>query len=157
MHSLHQGPISEDIPESKPYEDDNDIEELTAAQTEHTNSSFQLRGILWLTVDTSFDCFPLVSFTDSEVVSNHAKVCKIFEDVKLKFASKYLEVFSETVMNNWKSWLKVEQQRWSPTFLHSTHAVLSIPSSYHFRRETENDITPMVIDSAPPDIEDGIT
>ena len=149
-------PNSEDIPENKPYEDDNEMEDLIAAESEHASSSFQLCGILWLTSNTSFDCFPLVSFNDSEIASNLTKVCKIFEDVQLKFASKYLEIFSETVMNNWKSWLKVEQQRWSPTCKRNTHAQLLIPSSYHDRLESDNVCIPNVIDSAPPDIDDGI-
>jgi hypothetical protein len=156
IHMFNDAPSSQDIPENHAFGNNRAMEDLDNAQTQVMTCSNHLYGILWLTRDTNFDNFPLVSFTEQQLSTNHATVCKIFDDISIKFASKYVEIFSNNVMHNWKSWLEIEQNRWNPLLKRTTHTALQIPSPFPSRCPSMDEQVAAVVDSAPVDIEDGI-
>ena len=155
---FHETPPTDDIPENTRYRTDDVNEDLKLAETEIAIQSQNLCGILWLTQTTSFDSFPLVSFTDEQMKTNAMKVQKICNDISLKFASKYHEIFSETVMGHWASWLQNEKARWDPNLKRNTHAQLQIPDAFLSRANLVDaaDSDDIVVDSAPLEFEDSI-
>jgi hypothetical protein len=157
--SIHKGSSCDDIPENDVYDNDREMENLEKAQTQLQvlkSSTQQLCGIKWLTSDTNFDSFPLVSFSEEQISCNYATVSKIFDDINMKFASKYVGIFSDDVMTNWKAWLQNEQQRWNPWSKRTTHATLHIPCPFSSRCPSIDEELPDLVYSAPADIEDGI-
>ena len=144
-----------DIPENHGYHTDDESSDLLEAEAQFPTDSFQLRGITWLTTPTSFDSFPLVAFTDQQIAANAAKVQKIYDDILLKFTPKYREIFSETVLDNWASWLEVETHRWSLGSKRNMHAQLLIPAPYSVRCVAVDDLAEtLVVDSAKPDVDE---
>ena len=147
-----------DVDENEGYETEGDKLDLRAAGTEHSGYSCKLQGILWLSANTSFESFPLVRFSEEQLATNRAKVQKIYDDIMTKFASKYHEIFSETVLSNWTTWLETETWRWSPESKRCTHAELVIPLPYSVRVVVldETNVANLVVDSAKPDMDDGV-
>jgi hypothetical protein len=97
---------AEDIPENDGYQTDTDVlHDLQQAELKVSAPSLTLRGILWLTVPTELSNFPLVSFTEAQISLNLTKVQKIFQDINRKFASKYQQLFNDTVIANWQNCL----------------------------------------------------
>jgi hypothetical protein len=84
-----------DIPENNGYHTDDESSNLLEAEAQFPTDSFQFQGILWLTAPTSFDSFPLITFTEQQLAPNAAKVQKIHDYILLKFSPKYREIFSE--------------------------------------------------------------
>jgi hypothetical protein len=146
-----------DINENDEYHTDDERADLEQAAEHMNGSTFQLRGILWLQQETSFDRFPLVQFTPQQLAANYNSACKIYQDVCDKFASKYQEIFGPSVMQHWDMWLEAQKQCWDPTSKRFTYKNMAIPAPFSMRVVSVDDCDAiMVADSAPAEFADTV-
>lgn len=148
-----------DIHENLGYHTNDEQEDLeqSSISLQKSTQDHCLRGIQWLTADTSFDSFPLVTFTPEQVGNNYCKVQKIYNDICSKFSTTYHGIFSADVMSNWFSWLEREKMRWDLNSKCNTHIALSIPVPFEQRQPAVDcDDMDIVVDSAPMEFDDSV-
>lgn len=112
--------VLEDIPENVQYDSDNSagVFSLQPGNSCVTVNSLitkgSVHGIAWLSCNPPRDKVPF-HFFDSATAEKHFKRAqKIYSVICSSFAPKYPNIFDQSVMANWQSWLLLQQQIWGP-------------------------------------------
>jgi hypothetical protein len=109
--------LPQDIPENNL--ESKDAPEITFTVEECFNRC-DVRGILLLSTLPSLCNARIVQFSKEQIQTNRKRSQHIFGQIQSKFAFNYKDIFGESVMNNWRTWLDHQEQIWADD-RHSAH------------------------------------